>query len=434
MADRVAGLGGIVACVGFVILAFGIGPGCTQLGLSTASKSLSDPQFALPEIASDTAGVPLSKENWPERREELLQAFADHVYGPYPQGLTGRLVSSYVIDENFRDGRGRLEELTIAIAEGDNAPTFKIALALPVQATPDQPVPLIIAQNFAGNRAAMGHKGVSRAGGRATGDDMDNPVITAVAQLIFGAHIAEAPLDEILDRGYAFAAVFPSELAPDSRRSAPAALEQIGTLTSDKTAPEGVLAVWAAMYGWSIDVLDQNPRIDAKRTAVWGHSRHGKSALLAAAHDERIEATISHQSGTGGATLSRSLAGESVAQITKSYPHWFSPSYAAYGDDETRIPVDQHQLLALVAPRPVLLGNGWKDVWSDPNGAFRAALAADPVYEMLGAEGVKQSGLSDGDYLSGELAFQIRSGAHGVRKADWRAFLDFLDRWFKPDA
>ena len=430
MADKVAGVGSIVAFIGILFLGFVIGPGCTQLGLSTASRSLNGPPLDLPEIADPT----LQKENWPARKQELLQALSDHVYGPYPAGLKGRLVSSFVIDDNFQDGRGRLEELTIAISEDDHAHVFRVALAVPKTAGADNPVPIIIAQNFAGNRAAMGHDGVSRAGGQATGSDMDNPVITAIAQLIFGAHIAEAPLDQILDRGYAFAAVFPSELAPDSSKRAPAALSAIGDLTGPDHAPEGVLAVWAAMYGWSMDVLDKDVRIDASKTAVWGHSRHGKAALLAAAHDDRIEATISHQSGTGGATLSRSLAGESIKQITKSYPHWFSPSYAAYGDNEHSIPVDQHQLLALIAPRPVLLGNGWKDVWSDPNGTFRAALAADSIYEMLGAEGLKQSGLSDGDYLSGELAFQIRSGAHGVRKADWRAFLDFLDRWLKPDA
>jgi hypothetical protein len=194
-------------------------------------------------------------------------------------------------------------------------------------------------------------------------------------------------------------------------------------------APQGVVAVWAAAFSWALDVLEADPRIDASRTAAWGHSRQGKAALLAAAFDSRIEAVIPLQAGKGGGTLTRSYAGETVKQITKSYPHWFSPAYAAYSDREADIPVDQHQLLALVAPRPMMLGNGWKDVWSDPNGAFRAAVGADPVYKLLGAKGLTQTDLRQKPN-GGELEFFIRSGGHGVRVADWDEMLDFLDRWF----
>ena len=138
------------------------------------------------------------------------------------------------------------------------------------------------------------------------------------------------------------------------------------------------------------------------------------------------------QAGKGGATLTRSYAGETVKQLTASYPHWFSPSYAAYADREGDAPVDQHQLIALAAPRPLLLGNGWKDVWSDPNGSFRAAQGADPVYELLGAEGLAQTGLKD-TKARGEIDFFIREGGHGVRVSDWDYMLDWLDRWFgKP--
>jgi hypothetical protein len=193
-----------------------------------------------------------------------------------------------------------------------------------------------------------------------------------------------------------------------------------------------VIAVWAAAYGWSLDVLEADPRIDAKRTAVWGHSRQGKAALLAAAFDPRIEAVIPLQAGKGGATLTRAYAGETVKQITKDYPHWFAPAYAAYSDREKDAPVDQHQLIALVAPRPVMLGNGWKDVWSDPNGSFRAALGADPVYELMGKRGLAQTGLKDKKEL-GEIEFFIRSGGHGVRVKDWDEMLAFLDRWMGHD-
>jgi fermentation-respiration switch protein FrsA (DUF1100 family) len=197
--------------------------------------------------------------------------------------------------------------------------------------------------------------------------------------------------------------------------------------------PEGVIAVWAAAYGWALDVLERDPRIDAKRTAIWGHSRQGKAALLAAAFDQRVDAALVMQAGKGGATLTRAYAGETVKQLTRSYPHWFAPAYAAYSDNEAASPIDQHQLIALVAPRPVLLGNGWKDVWSDPNGSFRAAQGADPVYKLMGAKGLTQSGMQDAK-AKGEIDFFIRSGGHGVRVIDWDYMLDWLDRQFGQHA
>jgi hypothetical protein len=149
------------------------------------------------------------------------------------------------------------------------------------------------------------------------------------------------------------------------------------------------------------------------------------------------------QAGKGGATLTRAYAGESVKQITKSYPHWFAPEYARYADHEADIPVDQHQLIAMVAPRPVMLGNGWKDVWSDPNGAYRAAVGADPVYELMGKHGLAQTGMRDSPEIKGapsnkdrgemgELEWFIRPGGHGVRVTDWDEMLAFCDRWIGP--
>lgn len=277
----------------------------------------------------------------------------------------------------------------------------------------------------------MGHEAVSLPLGGAKGCG-NNAVVEALVKVVFGEHIAAPPLKDILERGYAVAEVFPSEVAADSKAYAPVDLDRIGRLVAPERAPEGVVAVWAATFGWAIDGLEEDQRIDHGKIVAWGHSRHAKAALLAGAYDDRIAGVVSHQSGTGGATLSTSDNGESVARITTSYPHWFSPTFAEFAGRESELPVDQHQLIALNAPKPVFLGNGWKDVWSDPNGAFRAAMAADEVYEFLGYEGLTQSGLADPNYLGGDIAFQIRSGGHGVRRADWRAFLDWMDVWFAP--
>jgi len=178
-----------------------------------------------------------------------------------------------------------------------------------------------------------------------------------------------------------------------------------------------------------VDVLEDDARIDQSAIITWGHSRYGKSALVAAAFDDRIDGVISHQSGTGGASLNRGKKGESVKAITASYPHWFANRYASFGGREEEMTIDQHHLLALIAPRPVLLGNARRDVWSDPNGAFRAAMGADPVYELAGSAGLDQKRL-DAWNPDADLAFWIRAGTHGVVKEDWPAFLEFLDAHF----
>ena len=424
----IAGLGGISGILMLLVLMFGMGPGCTQLGLNTASRSISGDEGELPAIAALSAEAPL--EHWEQIEAPRLKSeFEALLYGPIPKGIQGRLVSRKTVDATFSDGAGVLEELVVSLGDDESAPRFHLALALPAGASADNPAPLILAQSFCDNRATMASDGLSPPADM-MGPDCTNSFIGPVIKLIFGAHIATAPVEQILARGYALASMYPSEIVPDSKSDAPAALESLSTLVSPGTEPQSALAVWAAAFGWALDAIEGDKRIAADKTVAWGHSRYGKAALIAGAFVPSVEGVIAHQSGTGGATLSRSLAGESVAQITNGYPHWFASSYASYGDREAELPIDQHQLIALVAPKPMLLGNGWKDVWSDPNGTFRAALSADPVYELYGRDGLVQAGLDDGDYLSGELGFQIRAGAHGIRKTDWRSFLDWMDRWF----
>ncbi|VAW05634.1 Glycoprotein gp2, partial [hydrothermal vent metagenome] len=188
------------------------------------------------------------------------------------------------------------------------------------------------------------------------------------------------------------------------------------------------IAAWAWGYSLMVDALEQDA--EGPRDYIsWGHSRYGKSALLAAAFDDRISAVIAHQSGTGGASLNRQKKGESVKAIVDGYPHWFAKAYENYAGEEETMPIDQHQLLALIAPRPVLLGNARRDVWSDPNGAFRAAMGADPVYKLYGAQGLDQNRL-DVWAPAADIAYWIRPGTHGVVKEDWPAFLEFLDAHF----
>ena len=256
-----------------------------------------------------------------------------------------------------------------------------------------------------------------------------NGIMNKTMLYVFGRYIATPPMEMILENGYGFATIFPSDYAPDRKVDGMQALTNLSQGHTDEQSRWGSIAAWAWGYSRMVDILEQDPRFRKDAWVTYGHSRYGKAALVAAAFDDRIGGVIAHQSGTGGASLNKRKKGESVGEITTSYPHWFSKSYADMAGSEDEMDVDQHALLALIAPRPIFLGNARRDVWSDPNGAFRAAQSASSVYNLYNKQGLMQSDLKS-FVPSADISFYIRPGTHGVVEEDWPAFLEFLNAHF----
>jgi hypothetical protein len=181
----------------------------------------------------------------------------------------------------------------------------------------------------------------------------------------------------------------------------------------------------------AVDYLHADRDIDTNRIAVFGHSRNGKTALLAAAFDDRIDLAIPHQAGCGGTAPSRGTVGESVKQINDRFPHWFDGEFKKFNQEPAKLPFDQHCLIALVAPRPVLLSNATEDTWANPAGQFEMLQAAEPVYRLLGAGGLEATEIpAPGTLVNGKLGYFIRPGKHSTTPQDWKIFLDFADRHF----
>jgi len=424
----------IIAFVAFALVL----PGCVKLTLAWADLKPDGPAAAprVLDAYGDAAPI-LDVKTWERDRMPVLKdTLQAQIYGYLPDSTQTKTFSRRVLDDAVFDGIGRLEEFrlegratfngvertTKAALEG--AGGFYMNVIYPVGAA--RPAPIILMQTFCPRWDTIPHPGVTRPQGASS--CLANSAMSGVVHYAFGRYIMTPPIKTILERGYAIATIYPGEFMPDRSEEGLAALAQL-TAGHDAGATRlGAIGAWAWGYSMMVDALEASD-LDISDYIAWGHSRYGKSALLAAAFDDRIGAVIAHQSGTGGASLNRQKKGESIGEITESYPHWFAPAYARYAEREERMAVDQHHLLALIAPRPVLLGNARRDVWSDPNGAFRAAVGADPVYELYGRAGLDQDRLDEWR-PDADIAFWIRPGTHGVVKEDWPAFLEFLDAHF----
>jgi dienelactone hydrolase len=356
--------------------------------------------------------------DWSRRAPLLREALLDAVYGRPPPLGEATVETRETLTLPDTDGMD-MEQWTVKLGDGSNRRRFHMLVASPKGAAH---APLIVMELFCSTRNAVKGRPASVFEEAAAlpapcrSHDMD-----AVLTVVLGKRISGPDWKQLAQRGYAVALFYPGEVVPDDDVLGPKALAALTPDTPAEKRP-GALVVWADLFSKAYDVLSPDPRFDAKKIVAWGHSRHGKASLLAGALDPRFAAVIAHQSGRGGASLTRSIAGESLAQITTSYGFWFTPAYARGVPDD----VDQHQLIALNAPRPVMLGTGRGDTWSDPAGAFKAAQGADPVYRLFAAPGFNAQGLKD--YRpSDSLVWWSRPLGHGVTTADWRAFLEFLD-------
>ncbi|WP_395647772.1 hypothetical protein [Terricaulis sp.] len=361
-----------------------------------------------------------NNQDWETRRAPLLRArFAEEVYGPYPNVRAApRVVSRTAIAYAPLADIADISQWQIEVQGAGDPLRFNMVVVLPKGAT--GPVPIIIMENFCGDRAAFRHPPETIAGPLtevlwACEAEWTAPLVEG----IFGRHISVPPYEQILSRGYGLAMFYAGDVVADEPVAAREGLRQLYGDRDDV----GAIAVWAWLYSVAFDMLQTDARVDQHRVAIWGHSRNGKAALLAGAMDPRFTAIIAHQSGRGGASLSSSLEGEPIAKMHEAFPHWFPPVFANAPSSPA---MDQHQLLALIAPRPVLLGNGARDAWSDPHGAWQAARAASPVYRLYGKPGLDQPEMTTPNYAAG-IAYYTRPGLHGVTTRDWNVFLDFLD-------
>jgi hypothetical protein len=248
-----------------------------------------------------------------------------------------------------------------------------------------------------------------------------------------GSQARRYPLDLILSRGFALATCCYTEIEPDHaegwRNSLRGRMLELSGRRSFGEHDWGAIGAWAWGLQCLMDYLETDRDIDARRAAVIGHSRLGKAALWAAAQDPRFGIVISNNSGEGGAAISRRCFGENVDRITSAFPHWFCSRFRSYANNEPALPIDQHELIALLAPRPVYIASASEDLWADPRGEFLSGVHAESVYQLFGQTGLGTTEVPAADSPIGQtIAYHLRTGPHDLTRYDWEQYLSFCTR------
>jgi hypothetical protein len=388
------------------------------------------PPYELPDPLVMADGRPVrTAADWRARRAEILKLYEEDIYGRIPANAPKVQWQVTSTDTTAREG-AVLRRITGTIGTAANAPTINLNVYTPAGAA--RPVPVILLVNFGG--------GPARGAGPAAGRGAAAPAGRAGQAGAAGRGNAlpgEPPVAaEILARGWGYASVGYADIQPDRANSFTEGV--IGTtLAPGQTRPApgdwGTISAWAWGISRIIDYFETDRSIDAGKVAVQGFSRLGKTVLWASAMDERIAAVFSGCAGEMGSSLSRRDFGETVDDMAQNY-HWqFGSRFQQWVGRWNDMPVDAHMLIALSAPRPVFITGGTTDQWSDPKGEFLAQVAASPVYELLGAKGIGASELPpvDTTLATGDLAWHYHTGGHTLTVDEWKAFLTFMDRYFK---
>lgn len=381
-----------------------------------------------PFTMMDGTRVTTSEQWYQKRRPELKKLFQHYMYGYLPEspGIETEVVSN----DTLWEGKATLTQVDIRIKglEGKKTPVIHLALFLPAKQT--EQVPVFLALIKCGNHTVVSSPKVHEYESL-----WPDPICENKPNYQRGTRADAFNVEYLIDRGYGFAAYTPGHIDPDTHDFT----DGIHPFFKDQEkSPEtawGTIAAWAWGAMRCIDYLETVNEINPKQIAIIGHSRRGKTSLLAAAMDERIALVVPHQSGTGGCALSRNNDQETVERINRVFPHWFNDMFTRFNDQENKLPIDQHLLVALVAPRPLMETSGLKDTWANYNSSIVGLRQAGKVYEFLGAPGLKGTGIVeaegkvDSDEVGNLLQYRL-DVKHVLNKEYWVKILDFADKQF----
>ncbi len=413
----------------------------TAASLCTAQAAISD--FPLPDALTGSDGKPIrTTHEWNKRRRpELLRVFAGQVYGRTP---SRRVMVNYRVDSEDKhalNGVAVRRQITAQFA-GGAGPAVRILLYLP--AGSDRRVPVFLGLNFGGNHTVAADPGIDLA--EVWTRDPSAPRIASGTNVTFvqhtaaessrGASASQWQVEKILAAGFGLATAYYGDIEPDFNGGMGHGVRPL-LFSNGQTEPDsdqwGAIGAWAWGLSRIADYLETDRGVDARRIALIGHSRLGKTALWAAAQDERFALIVSNESGKGGASLYRRLQGETIEHLNTAFPHWFCTNFHRYTGHPDQVPVDGNLLLAMAAPRPLYVASAEQDHTSDPPGEFYSAMLAGKVYELFGRQGLGTMTMPpvNTPVGSSDLHYHVRTGRHDVTAFDWEQYLKFAGAHFR---
>jgi hypothetical protein len=393
------------------------------------------PKYTLPDplVASDGTKVADASAWQRRRRPEVLELFRTHVYGRAPISQPKDMIFElFDLERKALAGSATRKQVAVNFTGKKDGPRMDVLIYLPNAV--QKPVPTFVLLNFGGNHT-IGPDPAIKLSQSWMRPGRGGAVNNRATEQSRGTSASSYPVETILKRGYGLATIYYGDIDPDFHDGFKNGVHPVfDRLIDGNRAADawGAIGAWAWGLSRAMDYFETDTDIDHKHIAVLGHSRLGKTALWAGARDMRFAMVISNNSGCGGAALSRRRFGETVGRINKSFPHWFCENFKGYNGKEDDLPVDQHMLIALIAPRPAYVTSADEDLWADPRGEFLACKHAGGVYRLLGVDGlgsVRMPGL-DRPIQKGTIGYHVRSGGHALTEYDWRNFMDFADRHF----
>lgn len=392
------------------------------------------PKYVLPPIlVGQSGGAVSSTAEWERsRRGEILKLFEEFVYGKTPEHPVEVSYTELQYNDNFLDGKAVLKEVLVNFKTERGQKEMTVLIFLP-KSEPG-PVPLFLGLNFYGNHTIHSDPSITVVKNWSRNSEAMAVSDNQTTDKSRGLATSRWPVEEILERGYGVATIYSGDLDPDYDDGFQNGIHPLfydAGQEKPRADEWGTIGAWAWGLSKALDYFASDPAVDHERVAILGHSRLGKAALWAGAQDTRFAMVISNNSGCGGAALSRRKFGETVEIINTAFPHWFNDNFVRYNGKEETLPVDQHMLLALVAPRPIYVASAEDDLWADPRGEFLSLHHSGEAYRLFGYPGLKEMPEINKPAMIGKMGYHIRTGKHDVTLYDWERYMDFADKHLK---
>jgi hypothetical protein len=403
-------------------------PAATKPFVANYDESKVPPHSLPPILSVVPESVETARAAWQPRRAELLKLFTDEMFGSYP-------TSPYELDcQEVESGpafEGKALRQQFAVTVKTSSGSQRIDLLVYSPSNPSKPVPCFLGLNFRGNHTVNADPKILIPETWAPKDDEAKVVDNKSTEGGRGTSSRRWECEMLIENGCAVATAYCGDIDPDfddQFQNGIHALFPEHRPSAEHPERWGTIAAWSWGLSRLLDCLElQAKSIDPKRVAVIGHSRLGKTSLWAGATDTRFAAVLSNNSGCGGAAISRREFGETVWRINNSFPHWFCGNFKKYSNNEANLPFDQHQLLALAAPRPLYVASASEDLWADPKGEFVAAQVAGELYKQLGGQPLAiQDFPAPGTAMVGQVSYHLREGKHDILAWDWKNYIEFI--------